>query len=356
MYMIYMKAVLGLENGEYLIGNGFGVPGESAGELVFTTQMTGYIEALTDPSYAGQILLFTYPLIGNYGVDMQNAQSLSVAAEGCVVRELCDRPATSETVAKFFEDRGLQGISGVDTRKLTILTRSEGTMRAAVVVGDDNGEYAVEMARSQPPITELDFLSQVSCREPYRIPGRGKRIAVIDLGIKKNIAISLRKRGADLYVFPYDARPDEIEACRPQALFITNGPGDPARAKEAIACVREYLGILPVYGICMGNQITALAFGAETHKMKFGHRGSNQPVRYLDGTIAITTQNHGFAVDGDTLPEDCQISYMNVNDGTLEGFSSDYLNVFCVQFHPEAHGGPHDTEQPIFDMIYRRIP
>ncbi|KQC03274.1 MAG: carbamoyl phosphate synthase small subunit [Methanoculleus sp. SDB] len=351
-----MKAVLGLEDGEYVVGNGFGAEGSVAGELVFTTQMTGYMEALTDPSYAGQILMFTYPLIGNYGVDPFNFQSPSVHAMGCVVRELCDKPAQSSSLASFFEEQGLFGLSGVDTRHLTIKTREKGTLRAALIVGDDNGEYAVECARKQRPISEIDLIPRVSCRESYRIPGPGKRIAVLDLGIKKNIAVSLRKRGADLYIYPYNARPDEIEACRPEALFITNGPGDPKLATDAIACVSQFIGQIPVYGICMGNQIAALALGAETYKMKFGHRGSNQPVRHRDGSIYITTQNHGFAVDGDTLPEECDIVYTNVNDGTLEGFCSDDLNVFCVQFHPEAHGGPHDTERPIFDSLYRRIP
>jgi carbamoyl-phosphate synthase small subunit len=351
-----MKAVLGLEDGEVITGTGFGVEGVCTGELVFSTQMAGYMEALTDPSYAGQVLMFTYPLIGNYGVDLQNFQSPAVHAEGCVVRELCEKPVRRPGVARYFEANGLSGISGVDTRKLTIRTRERGTMRACLIVGDDAGEYAVEQARAQPRITEIDLLPKVSCSEPYRIEGKGKRIAVIDLGIKKNMAISLRRRGADLYLYPYNARPDEIEACRPEALFITNGPGDPVRAKEAIAAVRHFTGQIPVFGICMGNQVAALALGAETYKMKFGHRGSNQPVRHLDGSIYITTQNHGFAVDGETLPEDCEVLYRNVNDGTLEGFHSDYLDIITVQFHPEAHGGPLDTEQPLFDQMYRRIP
>jgi len=351
-----MKAVLGLENGEYIIGDGFGVEGSCAGELVFTTQMGGYMESLTDPSYAGQMLMFTYPLIGNYGVDKINFQSPDVHAMGCIVRELCTSPAAQPPLGNFFEESGLLGISGVDTRKLTIQTRESGTLRASLIVGEDNGEYAVECARKVKPISDCDLLSQVSCKEPWRIEGRGKRIAVIDLGIKKNIAVSLKNRGADLYLFPYNSRPSEIEACEPEAIFITNGPGDPARATDAIECAKYFIGKIPVYGICMGNQVIARAMGAETYKMKFGHRGSNQPVRCTDGSIYITTQNHGFAVDADTLPEGCEISYSNVNDGSLEGFSSKDLDVYCVQFHPEAHGGPHDTERPIFDLMYRGIP
>lgn len=350
-----MKAVLGLEDGESVVGEGFGAEGSCSGELVFTTQMTGYMEALTDPSYQGQILMFTFPLIGNYGVDHHNFQSPTVHSLGCVTREVCTHPTVKPSIIDFFEQNGLYGITGVDTRRLTIKTREHGTMRAALIVGSDDGEEAVKMARAAPDIAAQDLFPQVSCKEPFRIPGPGKRIAVIDLGIKKNIAVSLQKRGADLYVYPYNATPAEIDRCDPEAIFITNGPGDPKQAKDAIAAVKHYLGDLPVFGICMGNQVTALALGAETYKMKFGHRGSNQPVRHMNGSIYITTQNHGFAVDGDTLPEGCQVAYENVNDGTLEGFCNDDLDVLCVQFHPEAHGGPHDTERPIFDLMYRRI-
>ncbi len=350
-----MKAVLGLENGKYVVGEGFGVEGSCSGELVFTTQMGGYMESLTDPSYAGQILMFTYPLIGNYGVDEQNFQSPKVNALGCVVHELCQHPSAGKSLQSFFEENNLFGISGVDTRKLTIDARVSGTPRAALIVGDDNGEYAVECAKKVPSISDMNLLAQVSCKKPFRIPGKGKRIAIIDMGIKKNIALSLRKRDADLYIYPYNAKPSEVEACEPQALFITNGPGDPASAVDAVKCAKHFIGKIPVFGICMGNQVLGLAFGAETYKMKFGHRGSNQPVKRNDGSIFITTQNHGFAVDADTLPSDCKVYFTNLNDGTLEGFCSEDLDVFCVQFHPEAHGGPLDTERPIFDMMYKRI-
>jgi carbamoyl-phosphate synthase small subunit len=238
---------------------------------------------------------------------------------------------------------------------LTIKTRLQGTLKATLVVGDDNGEYAAESARNVPDISKCDLIPTVSCSEPYHVPGTGRKIAVIDLGIKKNIAVSLKKRNADLYIFPYDSPPDLIESCRPDALFITNGPGDPVHARHAIRAVKELAGKLPIFGICMGNQICALALGAETYKMKFGHRGTNQPVRYKDGSIYITTQNHGFAVAQDTLPEGANILYSNVNDGTLEGFEEPYLDMTAVQFHPEAHGGPLDTEIPFFDTMFRRL-
>ncbi|GLI46195.1 glutamine-hydrolyzing carbamoyl-phosphate synthase small subunit [Methanoculleus bourgensis] len=351
-----MKAVLGLEDGTFVVGSGVGVEGICSGELVFSTQMTGYMEALTDPSYAGQILMFTYPLIGNYGVDHQNFESSGVRARGLVAREISRTPTTNPSVAEYFEENGLLGISGVDTRNLTIKTRTVGTLRASLIVGSDDGDEAVRHARAAPPLSDLDLIASVSCREPYRISGPGKRIAVIDLGVKRQILASLGQRDADILVFPHTAAPDEVMAAEPDALFITNGPGDPRKAVGAIRCVRDLAGEVPVIGICMGIQVVALALGGETYKMKFGHRGTNQPVRYRDGSIAITTQNHGFAVDEETLPEGCVVSYRNVNDGTVEGFEVPDLNITCVQFHPEAHGGPRDTEMHFFDRVYRGIP
>jgi carbamoyl-phosphate synthase small subunit len=350
-----MKAVLGLEDGTCVPGEGFGSDGECSGELVFTTQMSGYMEALTDPSYHGQILMFTFPTIGNYGVDRMNFQHPRIWAMGCVAREICPVPEAQPSVFDYFEEQGLLGIQGVDTRMLTIKTRQEGTLRAALLVGDDNGEYAVECARKVTPISDRELIPAVSCRQPYHIEGSGKRIAVIDLGIKKNMILSLKIRNADIHVFPHNTTADQVEACRPDALFISNGPGDPLQAKDAIRCVSDLAGNLPIYGICMGIQVCGLALGGSTYKMKFGHRGSNQPVRYKDGSIYITTQNHGFAVAADSLPEGCGVLYANVNDGTLEGFENTYLDITCVQFHPEAHGGPWDTEIPFFDTMFRRL-
>lgn len=350
-----MKAVLGLENGDYVIGEGFGVEGLIAGELVFTTQMGGYMEALTDPSYHGQLLMFTYPMIGIYGVDRQNFQSDRVWARGCVVHEVCSDPTRSPSLRRFFEEEGLHGISGVDTRRLTIAIRERGTIRAALAVGSDDPEAAISCARTVPPLSDRDLLPETSCHSARHIPGKGPRFAVIDLGIKRHMIESIRKRGADIHVFPFNATPEDLRAVEPDALLISNGPGDPRRAVEAIACVKSFIGELPIFGICMGNQIAALALGARTYKMKFGHRGTNQPVRSQGGRIFITTQNHGFVVDGETLPEGCRVSYTNVNDGTVEGFSARDLDISCVQFHPEAHGGPLDTESHYFDGIFRVV-
>jgi carbamoyl-phosphate synthase small subunit len=353
--MEIMKAVLGLEDGQFVIGEGFGAEGECSGELVFNTQMTGYMESLTDPSYFGQILMFTFPLIGNYGVDIQNFQNPHVCALGCITKEICEKPSAQPSIRSFFEDNNLLGMSGVDTRALTIKTRVHGTMRAALVVGSDDGEYAIQLARRTPLISDIVPIPEVSCKEPYQVHGSGKRIAIIDLGIKKNMITSLSKRQGDLYVFPYDTSADQVLACKPDALFISNGPGDPKQATDAIRCIKDLLGQLPVFGICMGNQVCALALGGDTYKLKFGHRGANQPVRFNDGRIFITTQNHGFAVDAQSLPEGCSVSYTNVNDGTVEGFENRGLDLTTVQFHPEAFGGPRDTEAHFFDDLFRRI-
>jgi carbamoyl-phosphate synthase small subunit len=353
--MDIMKAVLGFEDGDFVIGEGFGVKGECSGELVFNTQMTGYMESLTDPSYFGQILMFTFPQIGNYGVDNRNFQNPRVCALGCISKEICEIPEHGSTIRTFFEENGLLGMTGVDTRALTIKARVHGTMRAALVVGSDDGAYAVGLAKRTPTICDIIPIPEVSCKEPYHIPGSGKRIAVIDLGIKKNMLLSLSKRNGDLCIFPYNVTSDQVRACKPDALFISNGPGDPKQAPDAIRCIQDLLGELPIFGICMGNQVSALALGGDTYKLKFGHRGANQPVRFMDGRIFITTQNHGFAVDAESLPEGCQVTYSNVNDGTVEGFENNDLCLTTVQFHPEAHGGPRDTEAHFFDALFRRL-
>ena len=353
--MEIMKAVLGLEDGQYVVGEGFGVEGQCSGELVFNTLMGGYMEALSDPSYYGQILMFTFPMIGNYGVDAQNMQSPHVKALGAVCHEICEMPDKKPTIREYFEQKKLLGICGVDTRSLTIKTRVKGTLRAALVTGSDDGESAVKLAQETPSISDCDLIPAVSCKAPYRIPGKGKRIAIIDLGLKTSMITSLSRRNGDLYIFPYNVVPDDIFAIEPDCLFITNGPGDPKTATTTIQIVKECIGQLPIFGICMGNQIAALALGGDTYKLKFGHRGANQPVKYIDGRIFITTQNHGFAVDAQSLPEGCEVTFVNANDGTVEGFEDEHARINCVQFHPEAHAGPLDTECHYFDGLFRRL-
>jgi carbamoyl-phosphate synthase small subunit len=362
-----MKAVLGLENGTVIKGTGFGAEGTACGELVFTTQFTGYEEALTDPSYRGQILMFTYPLIGNYGVSGEHAQSDNIHAEGLVVREACKNPyhyKSTRSIHKFLEDEGKPGIEGLDTRMLTIGIRERGTMRAALITGSDEGEEAVNMARNFPQITDEELTSLVTCKEPRFIPGaegawkgvnKHKHAVVIDLGIKRNIISNLHRRGIDLTLVPATTKPSEIASYEPDLLFVSNGPGNPENAKDAINAVKAFAGKIPVCGICFGHQIISLAMGARTYKLKFGHRGGNQPVKDLvENKTFITSQNHGYAVDLDSLEgTGLYVKYLNANDRTVEGVSHKDLDLFGVQFHPEAQAGPMDTEETFFGRVVK---
>ena len=304
-----MKAVLGLEDGTFVKGEGLGVEGVVQGELVFTTQYTGYEEALTDPSYRGQILMFTYPLIGNYGISGETFQSDRMQAEGLVVREACDRPShhkSKRSIYDFLKDEEKSGIMGIDTRMLTIKTRERGTMKAAIIVGDDNGEEAVRLAREQPDIGGLDLVGRVTCREPYHVKGDKDEgsVVLMDFGVKRNIIKSLNKRGINVTVVPATMSSKDILNYEPDAILLSNGPGDPQHATNGISVVKELAGELPIFGICLGHQIISLALGAQTYKMKFGHRGANQPVKdFKRNIVHITSQNHGYAVDESSIDE-----------------------------------------------------
>jgi len=351
-----MKAVLGLEDGTVISGTGFGIEGRKTGELIVNLASTGYMEALSDPGVSGQILMFGSPLIGNYGALASQLQSDKIQANAAVVHELCNYPKHQPPMRDYFEEQGLVGIEGVDTRMLTIKLREKGTMRAAVITGSEDGAEAVALARSAPVQESLDLIPGVTCKEPYHIEGKGKKIAVLDLGVKKAVLQSLSKRGADLYIYPYGTPADQIMKNKPAALFVTNGPGYPLMATKAIDTVKELIGRIPVQGICMGSEVIAAALGAEFDKLKLGHRGASQPVRFSDGTVAVTFQSHGYVIREGTLPEGCQVTCVNANDGTIEGFENPDLGISCVQFHPE-HDAIHDNvEKPIFDMMYRGIP
>ncbi len=354
-----MIGVLGLEDGTRVEGYGFGAPSVISGELVFTTIMSGYEEALTDPSYSGQMLMFTYPLQGNYGVSEDNFQSGKMWPKAIVCREYWDRPTHyrfGRTLNQFLIDEGRPGICGIDTRMLTLKVRTQGVMRATVAVGEKNKVSSldvVKMSCSQPDISSQDLLRDVTCKESYHIMGKGPRIAVLDLGLKRNILKSLSARNFDIYVLPAHSSVSDIDAVNPDSLFVSNGPGDPERAYEAISAVKHFAGQIPIFGICLGHQIISLSLGARTFKLKFGHHGGNQPVKDLEKKIVyITSQNHNFAVvPGSEEGTGLKITQLNANDGTVEGIKSDELGILAVQYHPEAHPGPLCTEDPFFASV-----
>lgn len=342
-----MKAALALEDGTYLEGEAFGAEKTALGEIVFCTSMTGYVEALTDPSYKGQILMMTYPLIGNYGVCREDFESDGVKVEGFVVRELCRKPSnwrSEMSVDELLKEYGVVGIEGVDTRMLTKKIRIHGSMKAAIGVGIER-EKLIRMARDQPFISDIDLVDKVCVREPKRLEAKGKfEVVLIDCGVKMSIVRQLLKRGINLTLVPYNYPAEKILEMNPDGVFISNGPGDPARVKETIETIRRLIGKMPMAGICLGHQLTALAFGAKTFKLKFGHHGSNQPTKDLEtGRVFISSQNHNFSVDEKTLPKGFEVTQINLNDRTVEGLRHKELPIITVQYHPEAGPGPHDT-------------
>ncbi len=346
--MINMKRYLVLENGTVFEGEAIGAKDESTGELVFTTNMCGYIETLTDPSYFGQIVIQTFPLIGNYGFISSDVEGKS-AVKGYVVRELCDAPSNfrcEKTLGEFLKENGIAGISGVDTRELTKILRDGGVMNAAI---SDSPDFDFKKLKSY---SVKNAVKSVTCSEK-EIYGKGKyRVALIDYGVKKNIVNELVKRGCEVTVFPSRVSSAEILGAGFDGVMLSNGPGDPAENGEEIKTLVEIVGKIPLFGICLGHQLLALANGGKTRKMKYGHRGANQPVKELAGTRTfITSQNHGYEVIASSVKNGVQ-SYVNANDGTCEGMDYPALRAFSVQFHPEAAAGPHDTAF-LFDRFIR---
>ncbi len=374
-----MIALLALEDGRIFRGQSFGAQGTCAGEICFNTSMTGYQEILTDPSYRGQIVAMTYPEIGNYGVNDLDVESGGAQVRGFVIEELS--PVVSnwrsqKSLQEYLEENGIPGIQGVDTRALTRHLRTRGAMRACISTEITDEAEAVRHAR-EVPYEGVDFVKEVTAAGPYAWdPGQSAsrnwvvrtggaddietdaagnvfkdlkpavhKLAAIDFGMKKNILRSLRQNGFDVTVLPATATADEILAVGADGIFLSNGPGDPEALAYAHETVRALVGKKPIFGICLGHQVLALALGGKTFKLKFGHRGANQPVKDLrSGKIAITSQNHGYAVDPDSLPADVEVTHTNLNDGTVAGLRHGGHRAFSVQYHPEASPGPHDAD------------
>ncbi|MCC7553589.1 MAG: glutamine-hydrolyzing carbamoyl-phosphate synthase small subunit [Methanobacteriaceae archaeon] len=353
-------AKIALEDGTVLKGEGFGHETTNAGEVVFATGMTGYTESLTDPSFKGDILMSTYPLEGNHGVSSDWYQSDKIQVEGFIVRELCkdvSNFSSQKTLDDFLKEFKIPGISGIDTRDLTIKIREKGSMRGVISTEDQDDDELVDMALNHPHITDRDLVPMVSTKEINDFSKDfDKKVAIIDCGIKKNIINSFLDRDIGVIVFPYDADYKTILDYSPSGLMISCGPGNPDRVKETIATVKKMANRLPLFGICMGQQLIAKSFGAQSYKMKFGHRGANQPVKDLNSNkVFITSQNHGFTIDKESLEKtDLELTQVNLNDGTPEGISHKELPLFCIQYHPEAGPGPNDTGF-IFDDFVKEM-
>lgn len=341
-----MKAILALEDGTIFHGNSFGIEGDVAGEIVFNTGMTGYQEVLTDPSYCGQIVIMTYPLIGNYGVNFDDIESARPQVKGFIVRELCKSPSnwrSVETLDDYLKKHNIIGIEGIDTRALTRILRDKGTMKGIITT---NGNFKFEDRVDEIKSYEIkDPVNRVTTKEMLHYEGKGLKVALIDFGIKQNIVRSLLKRDCDVYVFPAWAKAEDILGVNPDGIMLSNGPGDPKDCTEAINTIKSLVGVKPIFGICLGHQLTALANGADTGRLKYGHRGCNHPVKDIEKDLTyITSQNHGYTILEDTMDKNIMVtSHRNMNDGTVEGVR--YINapVFTVQFHPEASPGPTDT-------------
>lgn len=344
-----MNAKLILENGMVFEGNAFGYLSDSVGEVVFTTGMTGYQEVLTDPSYYGQIVTMTYPLIGNYGVNLEDVESNSPKVRGFIVREKCSFPSNFRCemdLDNYLKQNKIVGLEGIDTRALTKVLRNNGTMKGIIVV-DEIGRKDVNDRITA--YSNKEAVKNVTTDKVYTIEGKGKHVAVMDFGIKTNILRCFKKRGCKLTVFPADAKAEDILAINPDLVFLSNGPGDPQDVPESIENIKKLIGKKPIVGICLGHQLLTLALGGTTTKLKFGHRGCNHPVKDLEtNKVTITSQNHGYVVE--TLPEEVVATHININDGTIEGMKHKTLPIFSVQFHPEASAGPHDSEY-IFDKF-----
>lgn len=359
------KGMLALEDGRAFEGVSFGAPGVETGEVVFNTSMTGYQEVITDPSYRGQIVAMTYPLVGNYGVNDRDAESGSLQIKGFIVREYCRYPSNNEsrgTLAGYLMDNNVIAVSDIDTRALTRHIREAGAMRAAIAAGDFTAGELCARAAAATPLSEQDLVKEVTCREMYdrggdwERSGGAARIVLYDYGVKRSIIDCLIEAGFRVRIVPAGTAAEDALKMNPDGILLSNGPGDPSAAAYAVREIRKLIGKKPIFGICLGHQLLALALGGSTYKLKFGHRGANHPVKALKtGKIDITSQNHGYCVDVDSLPAaDVEITHLNMNDGTLEGFRHRKQAIMAVQHHPEAGPGPHDGRH-LFDTFRTMI-
>jgi carbamoyl-phosphate synthase small subunit len=358
------QALLALEDGTVFWGKPFGALGETFGEVVFNTNLTGYQEVLTDPSYKGQIVAMTYPLIGNYGINDADLESTRPQVEGYIIKEGSRRASNWRAefgLEEWLQRHGIVGIQGVDTRALTRHIRTRGAMRGAISTATLDPEYLLAKVRASPGLIGRDLVCEVTCDKPYGWragewrwpqgytpelvdPGERFRVVAYDFGMKRNILRKLVSLGCDVMVVPAQTSAAEALKLNPDGIFLSNGPGDPEGVPYAIEAVRQLSDVKPIFGICLGHQILALAFGGKTYKLKFGHRGGNQPVMYLPRhKVEITAQNHGFAVDADSLSAAIEVTHLNLNDRTVEGMRHRELPIFSVQYHPEASPGPHDS-------------
>jgi carbamoyl-phosphate synthase small subunit len=364
-----MKAILALADGRVFYGKALGTAGEIAGEVVFNTSMTGYQEILTDPSYAGEIVAMTYPQIGNYGINPEDVESGKPHLRGFVVKEACEFPSnwrSTMTLDAYLKENGIVGIQGIDTRALVRHIRDKGAQTGIISSLDLDPESLVAKAQKAPSIVGQDLVREVTCKQPYhwnegpwdltegyQVSTKASvyKVVAYDFGIKRNILRNLVNAGCDVTVVPADTPAEEVLAMNPDGVFLSNGPGDPEPIIYAQENIRRILGKKPVFGICLGHQLLSIALGGKTYKLKFGHRGGNQPVRQGEGhDVEITAQNHGFAVDAASISSNAVMTHINLNDNTVEGLTHRTLPAFSVQYHPEASPGPHDAHY-LFDRF-----